>query len=88
MPDRTLSLFPLCYCFWCQFIHHLFSVLVSSAEFCVKSAMRMSQIKKLMRPGSKTWESLPPIKKLRFENLASDSHARLDRALVAFDRAR
>lgn len=54
----------------------------------MKSAMRLSQLKKLCRPGSKTWESLPAVKKLRFENLAADSHQRLDRALVAFDRAR
>lgn len=54
----------------------------------MKSAMRLGQLKKLCRPGSKTWEALPPVKKLRFENLAADSHNRLDRALVAFDRAR
>ena len=54
----------------------------------MKSAMRLGQLKKLCRPGSETWEALPPVKKLRFENLAADSHNRLDRALVAFDRAR
>lgn len=45
--------------------------MLASAEYSYKTTIRTSQLKKLFRGGSKQWEMMPPVAKVRYEKVCS-----------------